>query len=153
APNAAAVLRWAGPLPLLAKGVLRLWISPHDTFEKNLVIPGVAEVVLVLEAEPPAAVRQDVADPGDRRVLILHVLEVLLQEHRVAVKLVLDLGVVQVRICPAHRRLDVLMEVVEGAILHLDTSPDRGMAFEERDLELVHGVVRTHPALLGPFRW
>ena len=56
----------------------------------------------------------------------------------VAVKLLADLEMVQMAVRPAHCRLDVFVEFVEGAVLDLDSPPDRGMAFEQGDLELVH---------------
>src|SRR5262249_40398284 len=41
------------------------------------------------------------------------------------------------------------MQLVERAIFYLDTSPDRGIAFLERDLELVHGSGERQPVRLG----
>lgn len=86
-------------------------------------------VVLVLEAKPLAGLRQNLADFIGRGVLVLHVLEVLLHQVGVAVKLLADLEVVQMAVRPAHRRLDVFVQRVERAVLHLDSPPDRGDGF------------------------
>ena len=47
---------------------------------------------------------------------------------------------VQMAVRPAHRRLNVLVQPVERAILDLDSSPDRGLGTEQGDFELVDGV-------------
>jgi hypothetical protein len=48
--------------------------------------------------------------------------------------------VVQVAVGPAQRRLDVLVELVEGAVPHLDAPPDRGAGAEQGDPELVKAL-------------
>jgi len=55
-------------------------------------------------------------------------------------KLIVDLELVQVRVGPAHRRLDVLVELFERAVPDLDSPPDRRLDVEQRDLELVEEV-------------
>jgi hypothetical protein len=47
---------------------------------------------------------------------------------------------VQVAVGPAHRRLDVFVELVKRAILDLDAPPDRGPGVEQGDLELVEAL-------------
>src|SRR5262245_2017276 len=96
APDAATVLRWAGPRTFQAQWVLHFSISLHDSLEENLVIPRITKIVLVLEPEPLAGARQNVADLRGRGVLVLHVLEVLLHQVGVAVKLLPDPEVVEV---------------------------------------------------------
>lgn len=51
--------------------------------------------------------------------------------------LVADLEVVQERVGPAHRCLDVFVQLVQRAVLDLDAPPDRRIVVLERDLELV----------------
>src|SRR5207248_3130551 len=81
---------------------------------------------------------ENVAEVRGGRVPIVEILKVLLHQHRVAKELFTDLEVVQVRVRPAHRRLNVLVQLVERAVLNLNSPPDRRMAVEQRDLELVN---------------
>jgi hypothetical protein len=113
----------AGPSTLQAKGVFHLRVNPYNALEKNFVFPGVTEVVLVLKPELLTSLRQNIADFRGRGVLIPELLEIFLHQHRVGVLLLPDFESVQVRIRPAHRRLDVFVQLVERAILHLNTSP------------------------------
>ena len=119
APNAAAVFGWAGTFSINAKGILLPRLLLRAALEQNLVIPGIAEVVLVDEPEFLAVFRDDVAQVRGRGVFVFHLLEVVLHEHGIAVILFADLEVVQVRVGPAHRRLDVFVELVERAVLDL----------------------------------
>lgn len=72
APDATTIFWRASSLTFQAKGVLRLWIGLYDPLEKNLMIPGIAKVVLVLKAKPLAFRRQDVTDRGGRGVFVFH---------------------------------------------------------------------------------
>jgi hypothetical protein len=101
-----------------------------------LVQPSVSEVVLVLEAEPLAARREDFAQHCRGGILESSLVEVLLHQERVAEEPAIDRELVQVGVGPAHRRLDVLVELVEGAIPDLDATQRAGW-FQEPDLELV----------------
>src|SRR5262245_32545686 len=78
APGAAHVFRRAGPCPLDADRIPLPPLGPEAALEQDLVPPAIPEVVLVLEAEPPAALGQDVAQLRGGGVLVLHLLEVLL---------------------------------------------------------------------------
>src|SRR5215472_15080291 len=97
--------------------------------------PAIPEVVLVLEGKPPAALGQDVAELRGGRVLVRH----LVQHRVVPIMLAVDPEVVQMAVGPAHRRLDVFVQLVEGAVLDLDAPPDRRARIEQGDLELVKG--------------
>jgi hypothetical protein len=57
-------------------------------------------------------------------------------EQRVAVEHPADAKVVQVRIGPAHGRLDVLVESVQRIITDPDAPPDRAGGVQERNPEL-----------------
>ena len=87
-------------------------IDGREPLEENIVFPGVAEVVLVQHAPFLAALWHDVTEHRRGRVSILQFLEVLLHEHRVAVKLFANPEVVKVRVGPAHRRLDQFVQPV-----------------------------------------
>ena len=52
----------AGPLALQAEGIPCSFLGPKATFEDDLVFPAVAEVVFVVETEPLAVSRDDLAD-------------------------------------------------------------------------------------------
>ncbi len=56
---------------------------------------------------------------------------------------------------PVHRCLDVFVQLVERAILNLDSPPDRRIRFEQRDLELVEngGFDPSLALRLLPCRW
>src|SRR5581483_10488302 len=115
-------------------------LGPHGVLEENIVPPRVPEVVLVLEPEALAGPGQDVADPRAGRILVAELVEVLVQQQRVAVKLLTDLEVMQVGVGPAHRRLDALVQLIEGAILDLDAPPNGRTTVLEGKLELVNSL-------------
>ena len=48
-----------------------------------------------------------------------------------------DLKVVKVRVGPAHRRLNMLVKLVQSAVSRLNSPPDRGLEVLKRNLELV----------------
>src|SRR5262249_3836090 len=54
APDAADVFRRTGPFALQADRIPRSRLGPLDALEENLVLPRVAEIVLVAEPEPLA---------------------------------------------------------------------------------------------------
>jgi redox-sensitive bicupin YhaK (pirin superfamily) len=88
--------------------------------------PVIAEIVLVLKPHSLAGLRDDRADFGHRRISG-HVLirPAPAEQLRVTVTDAADQEVVEVGIGPPHRGLDVLMELVQGAVLHQDAPPDR----------------------------
>src|SRR5687768_16181266 len=90
AHDAAHVLRRAGALALDAPGVSSLVLGPQHTLKEDLVLPGIARVVLVPEADRPLAPREDLAQLRTVRVPVIELLKVLLHQHRVAVELVTD---------------------------------------------------------------
>ena len=87
----------------------------------------------------PLAVRgNDLAHLGAERVdRRRFVLPAIVEQLGIAVDDAVDLELVQMRVRPAHRRLDVLVELVQGAVLGLDSPPDRRFDALQRDLELV----------------
>ena len=52
-------------------------------------------------------------------------LEAVVEEFGITVPQALDLELVQMAVGPAHRRLDVFVELVERAVLDLNPPPDR----------------------------
>ena len=151
APNAAAIFRRAGSLTFDAKGVLLPRLLFRAAFDQNLVIPGIAEVVFVKEPEFPGSWRDDVAQARGRRILVAELVEIVTDQYGVAVKLLADLEVVQVRVFPSHRRLDMFVQLVKSAVLDLDAPPDRRLRLPERDLELIQevGGLFPFPSLFG----
>ena len=102
------------------------------------MFPAVAEVVFVVDAKPlavggnnPTHLRAERVDRG------FLVLPVLAEQLGIAVANAVDLVLVEVGVRPTHRRLDMLVKRVEGAVLDLDSPPDRRPDALERDLELV----------------
>src|SRR5271166_904173 len=116
------VFRRAGSFSLNAERIPLTWLNPQAALEENLVPPGIS--VFVFEMKPFAALRQNLAQHHDPGIFVVHLHEVLIQEPRVSVESVLDLEMVQVRVGPTHRCLNTLVELVEGAVSHLDSPPD-----------------------------
>ena len=72
APDASHVLRWTRSRPFDAAGIrdIRLWLQ--DLLKDDLVLPGVAEVILVDEPDLPSRLG-DLADRDLLLVLFFHV--------------------------------------------------------------------------------
>ena len=100
-------------------------LSPQAALEENVVPPGISEVVFVLEMKPLASLRQDLAEGRFPGILVVHLHEVFLQEPGVTVEPVVNLEVMQMRVGPAHRQLNTLVELVQVAVSHLNSPPDR----------------------------
>ena len=106
--------------------------------------PAIAEVIFVNPPCLPARLWQQLAEENNGFVLNVHI-EVVAVRVRLAVQDAADLELVQVVVLPAERRLDVLVQVGQGAVGNLNPSPDRRFDVEQRDLELEREV-----GLLGP---
>ena len=145
APDATAILWRAGTLPFHAQRVFCLGINWRAALKQYLVFPGITEVIFVLEGEALAGLGQDFAEHHLRGVFALEVVETVVEKFGIAVPLAFDLELVQVGSGPAHRRLNVFVELVERAVLDLDASPDRSLGSKQRDLELEEeiGLRRT----------
>ena len=63
--------------------------------------------------------------------------QAVIQKFWITVVFAPDVELVQVRINPAHRCLDVFVQLVERAVVNLNSPPDRRIRYERRDLELV----------------
>src|SRR5262245_23133947 len=124
APGAAHVLGRAGPCAFEADRITLAPLGTQAALEEDLVPPAIPEVVLVLEPEALAAFREHGADLRGRGVAVVELHEVLVQQQGVAVVLAPDLEVVQVGVRPAHRRLDVFVQLVQRAVLDLEAPPD-----------------------------
>ena len=92
----------AGSFTLNAERIPLTWLDPQTTLEENLVPPGISEVVFVLEMEPFAVLRQNLAQRHDPGIFVVHLDEVLIQEPRVSVESVIDPEMVQVRVGPTR---------------------------------------------------
>ena len=66
--------------------------------------------------------------------------EDVLQQVWITVAFAFDIELVEMGVGPSHYRLDMLMELVQRAVLDLNSPPDRWLGTEQRDLELEHGV-------------
>ncbi len=66
-----------------------------------------------------------------------------------AVVFAFDVKLVQVVVPPAERRLNVLVEIGQGANGNLYAPPDRRFDVEQRDLELVKQVALLRGRLAG----
>ena len=84
-----------------------------------------------------AVLRDDLTDLGHGGIDALEVVEPIVDQFGIAVAFAIDLELVEMRVGPAHRCLDVFVELVERAVLNLNPSPDRGFRFQQRDLELI----------------
>ena len=93
--------------------------------KEHLVPPAIAEVVLVQKAEPFAVLGHDLADLRDGGIDALEIPETVVEHFRVTEALTVDLELVEMRVRPAHCRLDVLVQLVERAVLDLNPPPDR----------------------------
>ncbi len=140
APDPTAVFGWAGLFTFQAKRVFGFGIDCRGSLEQDLVFPAVAEIVLVIEGESFAGRGQDLTEVGLRGIDALEVLEPVIQQVGITVALALDFELMQMAVGPAHRCLDMFVEFVERAVLHLDSSPDRRLGTEQRDFKLVNSV-------------
>ena len=117
--------------------ILDAGVALPDLTDSDPVLPVVAEVILVGELKSFAVFGNDLADLGHGGIDALEVLESVVQKLGIAVAFAVDLELVQMGVRPAHRRLNVFVELVERAVLDLNPTPDRGLGFEQCDLELV----------------
>ena len=98
----------------------------RKALEQDLVPPGALEVVLVLEHESRAVLRQDRAEVRRRSPPVAPLREGVAEHGLAAVEHAVDHEVVLLRVVPAHGVLDVLVEPVERTVPHLDSPPDQG---------------------------
>ena len=173
APDAAAVVGRAGEFALEAHRVIHTLSRRADLDHLDLVVPTVAEVVLIDElaldrrgqfAEPCFPFILGVFKLHSRvapATLAAHILSefvplfaVYKSSNRSLGRLgprVADDKLMQVRVGPAHNDLDDLVQVAQLYVAwHGDTPPDGRLAPEERDFEFVDlcrlGRLRAPPA-------
>src|SRR4051812_43469334 len=85
ARDPAHVFGRAGSLSFQTQRVTLTRLNPQAALEEYLMPPGIPEVVLVLEAEPFAALWQDLAQNRRPGILVVHLREVFLKVPRVSV--------------------------------------------------------------------
>lgn len=140
AADATHIFGRAGPLALKAERVFLAEFLLGTALKTNLVFPPIAKIVFVGKAESLPRIGGDVAHLGAGRVHKVELIKTIFKKFGIAVPLVEDFELVEMRVGPAHRGLDVFVKLVEGAILDLNTSPNRRLRANQRDLKLVDRV-------------
>ena len=145
AVEAADILGRTGTPAVDAARIARRRVEGEEPLERDDVLPVVAEVVDVDEAEVFAAV--EIAQPHLAFIEAAGiVLQLGLAGFGIAVGHAADAELVQVAVPPAEGGLDDAMQLTEvEAARHNQATPDRGLDFGERDadLECVR-FVQTH---------
>jgi hypothetical protein len=147
AVRAATILRRTCPSPADASGVLATLDPRYDCLEKDVVLPTVAEVVLVLRGGPwlYEELMQGVFPTSQDRFRVIK--GVLVRDtdlHLHAGRLIVKPEGVKVIVLPAHRVLNRDVQVpktVGGG--DLNVPPDRRLDIAERDPEL-EDLTSTH---------
>ena len=154
APNTAAIFWRAGSFTFQAEaGTSWPWDRRRTALEQDLVFPAVAEVVLVLEGEAFAGLGQDLAEIGLRRIDALEVPKSVVEQFGIAVSVALDRRTGADGSWSSPSPSGCVRGLVERAVLHLDSSPDRWLGTEQRDLELEEGFVVFGFHLTESFGW
>src|SRR5690606_20193611 len=111
----AHVFRWADTLAFETDRIPTAFLGSEASFKDDLMFPAVTEVVLVQKSESLPVLGDDLADLGHGRIDAVEVLEAVVEKLRIAVPFAIDLELVEMRVGPAHRRLNVFVELVERA--------------------------------------
>lgn len=132
APDPAAVFRRAGPFASQTQRILQSWVRREHLLKCDLVLPGVAEVILAVKLGFRGGYHLPQADPA----LIPHVFKSPL---RITVTLLTGMELVQVRVGPTHHHLDDPVQLPEcGLTADEHSPPDERTDVTQSDLQLVN---------------
>jgi hypothetical protein len=104
------------------------------------VFPSISKIIFIFELELLAGLGNELADVGPSRIEDAEFLHTLFHQQWIGVLLAADLELMQRRVGPSHRRLDMLMKFVERAIVDLNPALDGRTRLDQRNLELEYHV-------------
>ncbi len=117
AVNSSTILWWAGTLACRAVWILRVCFAREDLFDRDAVLPTVAEVILIQE---------NITNRHEAVESCVTLIEVIVHQFKfdIGVADIVDGELVQMGVSPSHSGLEDSVKLVEHHIaIYLDAPP------------------------------